>query len=116
MIEKLQIYKDTYTLTGKLYQVMPMMDKMHRHVIGVKILDCSLEMFKWITLANQAREKSERMKYLDSFLCTFEQLRVYLRICSDFKLLKLTALADIFLLTTSISKQLSGWRNATTRT
>ncbi|HRR50019.1 MAG TPA: four helix bundle protein [Bacteroidales bacterium] len=116
MIEKLQIYKDSYLLAGKLYQAMPQMDKMHRHVIGTKILDCALDLFKWISLANQSREKGERMRYLDSFLSTFEQLRVYLRICNDFKLLKLSTLSDIYLLTTSISKQLSGWRNATTRT
>ena len=50
MIEKLQIYKDSYLLAGKLYQAMPQMDKMHRHVIGTKILDCALDLFKWISL------------------------------------------------------------------
>lgn len=116
MIEKLQIYKDSYLLAGKLYQAMPQMDKMHRHVIGARILDCSLDVFKWISLANQSRDKVERIKYLDSFMSSFEQLRVYLRICSDFKLLKLSTLTDIYIITTNISKQLTGWRNATTRT
>ena len=68
MIEKLQIYKDSYLLAGKLYQAMPQMDKMHRHVIGTKILDCALDIFKWISLANQSREKGERIRYLDSLI------------------------------------------------
>lgn len=59
MIEKLSIYKDAYLLTNKLYNAMPQMDKMHRHTIGSRILDRSLDMFKWITLANKAREKQD---------------------------------------------------------
>jgi hypothetical protein len=115
MIEKLSIYKDAYLLTNKIYIAMPQMDKMHRYTIGSKILDSSLDMFKWITLANNTREKQERIKYLDNFLSDFEMLRVYLRICTDNKILKLTTLTDLFILIESISKQLSGWRYATTR-
>ena len=87
MIEKLSIYKDAYLLTNKLYNAMPQMDKMHRHTIGVRILDSSLDMFKWITLANKAREKQERINYLDEFMSSFEMLRVYLRICADNKII-----------------------------
>ena len=115
MIEKLNIYKDAYTLTGKLYAAMPQIEKMHRYSIGTRILDCSLNMFKWITLANKAREKSERLKYLDDFMTDFEMLRVYLRICADNKFIKLTTLTDLYILIESISKQLSGWKYATTR-
>lgn len=116
MIEKLQIYKDAYELTTKTYKAMPQMDKMHRFTIGARLLDRSLDMFKWITLANKSREKVERLKYLDEFLTNFEMLRVYLRICSDFRLLKVNALTDIFILVDNISRQLTGWRAATTRT
>lgn len=115
MIEKLSIYKDAYLLTNKLYNAMPQMDKMHRHTIGSRILDISLDMFKWITLANKAREKTERIKYLDEFMADFEMLRVYLRICADNKILKLNILTDLFILIDSVSKQLSGWRYAITR-
>ena len=87
MIEKLSIYKDAYLLTNKLYNAMPQMDKMHRHTIGARILDSSLDSFKWITLANKAREKTERIKYLDEFMYSFEMLRVYLRICADNKII-----------------------------
>lgn len=115
MIEKLSIYKDAYLLTNKLYQSMPQMEKMHRYTLGSRILDSSLDMFKWITLANKAKEKTERIKYLDEFMASFEMLRVYLRICADNKLIKLNTLTDLFILIESISKQLSGWRYATTR-
>lgn len=92
MIEKLGIYKDAYLLTNKIYNAMPQMDKMHRFTIGTRILNSSLDMFKWITLANNTRDKIERLKYLDSFLSDFEMLRVYLRICTDNKILKLNTL------------------------
>ena len=55
MIEKLSIYKDAYLLTNKIYRAMPQMEKMHRHSIGPKILDSSLDMFKWITIANKTK-------------------------------------------------------------
>lgn len=84
MIEKLQIYKDSYLLTGKLYQAMPQMDKMHRHVIGARILDCSLDVFKWISLANQSRDKAERIRYLDSFMSSFEHIGEFVSMLNSY--------------------------------
>ncbi len=114
MIERLQIYKDAYLLTGKIYDAIPQMEKLHRYTIGSKILDSSLDMFKWITMANKARG-CERIKALDEFLVNFEQLRVYLKLCTDFKLFKMKTLIEFFKIIDSISRQLSGWRVATTR-
>lgn len=48
MIEKLQVYRDAYNLTGKIYASMPEMERMHRFTIGSKMLDASLDMFKWM--------------------------------------------------------------------
>ncbi len=115
MIEKLSIYKDTYTLTNKIYAALPQMEKNQRHIMGNKIIDCSLNLFKWITLANKNRSKSERLQYLDSFLCEFELLRVYIRLCTDNKLFKLNTITDLQILISNISRQLSGWISATTR-
>lgn len=114
MIERLQIYKDSYALTGKIYAAMPQMAKLHRYTLGTRILDSSLEMFKWISLANKARGK-DRLEMLDGFFVNFEQLRVYLKICSDNKIIKLGTLVEMFKLIDNISKQLSGWRAATAR-
>jgi hypothetical protein len=115
MIQQLQIYKDTYKLVKHLYEVMPQMERMHRHVIGVRILDVSLDLFKWITMANQSREKNLRVQYLDSFICEFEQLKNLLRICNDNNLLKLSTITSMHLIINGISKQAIGWRNATSR-
>jgi hypothetical protein len=115
MIERLQIYKDTYLLTTKLYAAIPHMDRMHKHLIGSKMIDTSLQLFAHITLANKAKEKAERLVYLNSFLTSFEILRVDIRICSDMKLIKLSTLTDIYLIVENISRQISGWRNATSR-
>ena len=115
MIEKLQIYKDTYMLTTKLYAVLPRMERMHKHLIGARMLDASVQLFTHIALANKATEKAERLYHLDGYLSTFETLRVQIRICSDMKLLPITTLADLFMIVDNISRQLAGWRAATSR-
>ncbi|MGE4284451.1 MAG: four helix bundle protein [Clostridia bacterium] len=115
MVEKLSIYKDTYTLTNKIYNAMPQIAKSHRYLIGSKMIDSSLNLFKWITMANKNRNKEERLKYLDCFLCEFELIRTYMRICADNKFLKLSTITDIQILISNISRQLSGWISATTR-
>ena len=111
MIEKLQIYKDTYLLTTKIYTAVPHMDRMHKHIIGVKMIDTSMDLFTHITLAN--KNKEERMKHLDNFLTTFECLRVQIRMCADLKLIKLSTLTDMFLIVENISGQLKGWKIST---
>ena len=63
MIEKLSIYKDAYLLTNKLYNAMPQMDKMHRHTIGSRILDSSLDMFKWIIKNTLINKRKRNGKY-----------------------------------------------------
>lgn len=112
MIERLQIYKDAYTLTGKIYDAMPQMPKLHRYNLGSRLIDTSLEVFKWISLVNKARGM-ERVKMLDGFFVHFELLKVYLKICSDNKLMKMKTLVEMFKLIENISRQLSGWRAAT---
>ena len=115
MIQQLAIYKETYKLVNLLYRIMPEMERMHRHVIGVRIMDVSLELFKWITMANQSREKELRLKYLDAFICEFEQIKNLLRICNDNSILKLSSVTSAQLIINGISKQAVGWRNATSR-
>ena len=112
MIERLQIYKDSYTLTTRIYDSLPQMARIHKHTLGARLLDSSLEMFKWISLANKSWGQ-QRVEMLDSFFVCFEQLRVYLKICSDNKIIKLTSLVEMFKLIGNISRQLSGWRSAT---
>jgi hypothetical protein len=113
MIEKLQIYKDSYLLATKIYIAVPHMERMHKHIIGAKMIDTSMELFTHITLAN--KNKEERLKHLDNFLTTFECLRVQIKMCADMKLIKISTLTDMFLIVESISNQLSGWRKSTSR-
>ena len=115
MTEKLQIYKDTYSLVRLLYAAMPQMDKTHRRQIGARIIDSALDMTKWIVMANNTRDKQERLVYMNHLTSSFEALRVCLRLSTDMKLIKLSTLSGIFLLTDNIARQLSGWRAVTTR-
>lgn len=113
MIKEIQIYKDTFNLTIKLYKSLETMPRSDKHILGVKMLDCSTELLKEISLANGSWDQKIRLKYLDSFFNTFETLKIQLRICTELNLLKLSAIADMQILITSISKQLNGWRNST---
>ena len=36
MIEKLKVYKDTYLLVNKIYEMLPKMERMHRYTIKKK--------------------------------------------------------------------------------
>lgn len=114
MIEKLGIYKSSYELTSKIYTCVPHMEKMHKHLIGVKMLNSSINLFSHIAMANKTKDKKERLGYINDFLIEFESLRVMLKICNDFKLLKLNSLTDMFLIVEDINTQLSAWRNKTT--
>lgn len=115
MVEKLQVYKDTYKLTKLLYKAMPQMEKYHRHIIGARMLEAALNLFKWVSLANQTRDKEERIKNLNSYMIEFEELKNLLRICNDFKLLKLSTITNIHIDMQAISKQINGWKIATSR-
>lgn len=115
MIEKLHIYKATYLLTTKIYSLLPTMERMHRHGIGARMADTAVSLFAHISLANKAFDRDGRLQHLDGFLATFEELRTMIRICADMKLLKISSLADLFLMVEDISKQLSGWIKSTSR-
>lgn len=113
MIEKLKVYKDTYLLVNKIYDMSAKMERTHRYTIGAKLIDAALSQFRWISLANQARSKEERVKYIDKFLTEFEIVKVYLRLCADRKFTTINTLASMFQLTDSITGQMTGWRKAT---
>lgn len=111
----LQLYKETYKLVNMLYQSMPEMDKMHRHIIGVRVLNTSLELLKWVTLANESVNKVMRVKYLKTFICELKQLKNLIRVCNDNKILKISTVTNTQLIINSISKQIIVWKNATSR-
>lgn len=113
MIDKLEVYKKTYELTGVVYRSLPEMEKLHRYTIGTRLIDSVLEMFKWVSLANNAKEKEKRLNYLDGACSNFEQFKVYVKICSDFGIIKINSMAKMFVLIEDISKQLCGWRRVT---
>ena len=45
------------------------MERMHKHIIGAKMINTSMDLFTHITLAN--KNKEERLKHLDNFLTVF---------------------------------------------
>lgn len=113
MIEKLEVYKKSYELTEIIYRALPEMERFHRFTVGSRMIDCALEMFKWISLANNTKDKAQRLNYLDGVCTNFEQLKVYVKICSDFRIIKIQSQARMYVLIEDISKQLCGWKRVT---
>jgi hypothetical protein len=61
------------------------MPKYDKHLIGARMITSILDMFEWITLANNQKSASERLRYLESFYTSFEQYKIQLRLCEERK-------------------------------
>lgn len=107
----LPIYKKTYELTSLLIDYVQEFPKQFKFSIGEKIIDTSLQLFEFISLANKSSEGEARAKYLNQFLLKFEILKTLIRLCSEKKIISIKQTAAIAMLTTSISKQATAWKN-----
>lgn len=58
--------------------------------------------------ANKSKEKQE---YLETLLDDFELLKLQIRLCHDLKLMNSTQMAALSLLTDSIGKLTTAWKN-----
>lgn len=114
-MDKVKIYKDSYTLLVLLHRSMHEMPRSDRYLFGAKMNECALEMLDGITLAYQARGKADRLDRLEEFFKSFTRLQTYLRLCLDLKLMSLNTLAKIHPFVEEISKQHNGWKNRTSR-
>lgn len=113
MVERLQIYMDTYKLSKLTYCALKEMPKYDKHLIGARMITSILDMFEWITLANNQKSASERLRYLESFYTSFEQYKIQLRLCEELKFYKPTTVVNMQQLVNNISKQLNGWIKST---
>ncbi len=67
----LPIYKKTYELTSLLIDYVQDFPKQFKFSIGERIIDTSLQLFEFISLANKSSEGEARVKYLNQFLLKF---------------------------------------------
>lgn len=114
-MDKVKIYKDSYTLLILMYRSMNEMPRKERYSIGARMTECALDMLDQITLAYQSKTKIDRMEKLEALFGSFTRLQTYLRLCLDLSLLSLKTLAEIHPFVEQINKQFNGWKYKTSR-
>lgn len=112
LTSELPIYRDTFELVSLLMDYVGQFPKLHKHTIGQKITNVSLELFEYLQLANRSSEdKVKRSKMLEGFLVKFELLKVLVRLCGEKRIVSTKQLARIIDLTDKIGKQATAWKN-----
>lgn len=109
---ELPVYRDTFNLVSLLMDYVAIFPKSHKHTIGQKITNVSLELFEYLQLANRsASDQNARVKCLDGFLIKFELLKVLLRLCTEKRIISIKQTANLATLTEKIGRQVTGWKN-----
>ncbi len=106
---ELPVYRDTYQLILKIFAYTKDFSKEYKFTLGQDMKRDALRLVRNIYRANKSTSKKE---YLDAFLDDFELLKLEIRLCVDMKILSVKKQADLSALMDKISKQVTGWRNA----
>ena len=105
----LPVYRDTYRLILKIFEVTKDFPKEFKYTLGQDMKRDALQLVRSIYRANKAVHKKES---LETFLDEFEILKLEVRLCADLKVLSFKKQAELSVLMDSIGKQVTGWRNA----
>jgi hypothetical protein len=105
----LPVYRETYKLILEVFKCTKDFSKDYKYTLGQDMKRDALQLVRSIYRANKSVNKKA---HLEAFLDDFELLKLEIRLCTDMKLLSIKKQAALSLLMDSISKQITGWRNA----
>jgi len=105
----LPVYRDTYQLILKIFEVTRDFPKEYKYTLGQDMKRDALQLVRSIYRANKSVHKKE---HLETFLDEFEILKLEIRLCADMRVLPFKKQAELTALMDSIGKQVTGWRNA----
>ncbi len=108
LYSELPVYRDSYSLLIEIYQITNKFSRDYKYSLGQDMKRDALNLFRNLYRANRAMDKKQD---LENFLDDFELLKMEIRLCVDMRLLPLKKMAQISLLTDSIGKQITAWRN-----
>ena len=112
LTNELPIYRDTFELTSLLIDYVGQFPKMHKHTIGQKMVNVSLELFEYLQLANRSADnRQQRIRMLEGFLVKFELLKVLIRLTGEKRIVSTKQLARLISFTDRIGRQATGWKN-----
>ena len=105
----LPVYRDTYKLILKIFELTKDFPKDYKYTLGQDMKRDALQLVRSIYRANKSTQKKE---LLESFLDEFELVKLELRLCVDLRVMSFKKQAELTVLMDSIGKQVTGWRNA----
>jgi hypothetical protein len=108
--ENLQIFRDTYELCAQMYKAMPDVPKHARYGEYGRAVSMSLEALDQIYVANSDRE--QRPAALTRYLQLIGGVRSRVRLFKELKVLSARQTVNMMYLIDKVSKQATGWRNA----
>lgn len=113
LAKELPVYKDTFDLLSLLEDYVAIFPKCHRFTIGQKLINVSLELFEYISLANRAvADRAARARYLEGFMIKFGVVETLLRLCNEKRIITVKQTARLATLTEKIGRQITGWKNS----
>lgn len=104
----LPVYRDTYKLILLIFQYTKDFTREYKYTLGQDMKHDAMVLVRGIYRANKSKEKQE---HLETLLDDFELLKLQIRLCHDLKLMNSKQMAAISLLTDSIGKQTTAWKN-----
>ena len=107
LYETLPVYKDVYALILLIYELTGHFPREYKYTIGQDMKRDGMQLVRSIYRANKYREKTE---HLHQFQDDFELLKLEIRLCHDLQVISTKRYSELIVLTESIGKQVTGWR------
>ena len=76
------VYRDTYKLILKIFEVSKDFPKEYKYTLGQELKRDALQLVRSIYRANKSTQKKE---HLDAFLDEFELVKLEIRLCVDLR-------------------------------
>jgi hypothetical protein len=108
LYSELPVYREVYRLTLRVHQLTQGFAREFKYTLGQDMKRDCLQLLRDVYRINRSRD---RAPLLEAFLDDFELLKLEIRMCGDLRLLTVAQQAELAELTTSIAKQITGWRN-----
>ena len=105
---ELPVYRDSYRLLLEIYKVTNTFSREYKFSLGQDMRRDTLSLFRNLYRENKNQDKRV---FLEAFLDDFELLKLQIRVCLDLKLLSYKKMAEIAMITDSIGKQITAWKN-----
>ena len=109
--QELPIYRASWDMVKQMEHYIRNFPREAKYSHGAKLRELGIDFVRVICLANECRDKSVRLAYLDEAVGILEAYRFTKRLAMEFKYLSLNQAAKVDVHLASVGQQLGGWRN-----